>query len=82
MGSGAFLVAACRYLADRLVEAWQAEGRADALAAQQHQQAHRIGADAEAELVLLTPGAGSPSTACTASTSTRSPSRWRSCRCG
>jgi hypothetical protein len=26
MGSGAFLVAACRYLADRLVEAWQAEG--------------------------------------------------------
>jgi hypothetical protein len=25
MGSGAFLVAACRYLADRLVEAWQAE---------------------------------------------------------
>jgi Eco57I restriction-modification methylase/MmeI, target recognition domain len=26
MGSGAFLVAACRYLADRLVEAWSAEG--------------------------------------------------------
>jgi hypothetical protein len=25
MGSGAFLVAACRYLADRLVEAWQIE---------------------------------------------------------
>jgi hypothetical protein len=25
MGSGAFLVAACRYLADRLVEAWEAE---------------------------------------------------------
>jgi hypothetical protein len=25
MGSGAFLVAACRYLADRLVEAWDAE---------------------------------------------------------
>lgn len=25
MGSGAFLVAACRYLADRLVEAWSAE---------------------------------------------------------
>jgi hypothetical protein len=53
MGSGAFLVAACRYLADRLVEAWRAEGRADALAARQHQQAGRIGADAEAEQVLL-----------------------------
>lgn len=26
MGSGAFLVAACRYLADRLLEAWSAEG--------------------------------------------------------
>ena len=53
MGSGAFLVAACRYLADRLVEAWRAEGREDALAARQPQQAHRIGADAEAEQVLL-----------------------------
>ena len=53
MGSGAFLVAACRYLADRLVEAWQAEGRADALAADQHQQAYRVGADAEADQVLL-----------------------------
>ncbi|HTE69364.1 MAG TPA: restriction endonuclease, partial [Actinomycetes bacterium] len=29
MGSGAFLVAACRYLADRLVEAWQAEAATD-----------------------------------------------------
>jgi hypothetical protein len=53
MGSGAFLVAACRYLADRLVEAWRAEGREDALAARHHQEAHRIGADAEAEQVLL-----------------------------
>ena len=26
MGSGAFLVAACRYLADRVVEAWELEG--------------------------------------------------------
>lgn len=26
MGSGAFLVAACRYLADRLIEAWQRDG--------------------------------------------------------
>jgi len=53
MGSGAFLVAACRYLADRLVEAWRAEGRDDALAARRHQRAHRIGADAEAEQVQL-----------------------------
>jgi hypothetical protein len=53
MGSGAFLVAACRYLADRLVEAWQAEGRADALASKQHREGHRLGADAEAEHVLL-----------------------------
>jgi len=30
MGSGAFLVAACRWLADRLVEAWHAEGDRDA----------------------------------------------------
>jgi hypothetical protein len=53
MGSGAFLVAACRYLADRLVEAWRAEGRVDALAAQLHQDKYRAGADAEAEQVLL-----------------------------
>ncbi|MFJ9916879.1 Eco57I restriction-modification methylase domain-containing protein [Actinacidiphila glaucinigra] len=31
MGSAAFLVAACRYLADRLIEAWESEGRADAM---------------------------------------------------
>lgn len=30
MGSGAFLVEACRYLADRVVEAWTREGRLDA----------------------------------------------------
>jgi hypothetical protein len=30
MGSGAFLVAACRFLADRLVEAWSREGHAGA----------------------------------------------------
>jgi hypothetical protein len=53
MGSGAFLVAACRYLADRMVEAWQAEGRADALAARLHQDAYRAGADAEAGQVLF-----------------------------
>jgi hypothetical protein len=53
MGSGAFLVAACRYLADKLVEAWQAEGRADALASKQHREGYRIGADAEAEQIQL-----------------------------
>jgi hypothetical protein len=31
MGSGAFLVAACRYLAGKLIEAWSAEGNVDAL---------------------------------------------------
>ena len=32
MGSGAFLVAACRYLADKLIEAWSAAGNVDAQA--------------------------------------------------
>ena len=31
VGSGAILVAACRYLADRLIEAWRVEGRPDAV---------------------------------------------------
>jgi hypothetical protein len=53
MGSGAFLVAACRYLADKLVEAWQAEGRADAVAAALHLDAGQTGADAETEGILL-----------------------------
>jgi len=33
MGSGAFLVAACRYLASKLIEAWSLEGNVDALRA-------------------------------------------------
>ncbi len=33
MGSGAFLVSACRYLADRLVEAWERDGYPDRIAA-------------------------------------------------
>jgi hypothetical protein len=53
MGSGAFLVAACRYLADRLVEAWQAEGRPEALLAARHAVAGRLTADAEVEQVAL-----------------------------
>ncbi|MGW3661288.1 Eco57I restriction-modification methylase domain-containing protein [Streptomyces sp. NPDC005151] len=31
MGSAAFLVAACRYLGDRLIEAWENKGRTDAM---------------------------------------------------
>ncbi|MGH3279079.1 MAG: Eco57I restriction-modification methylase domain-containing protein [Trebonia sp.] len=53
MGSGAFLVAACRYLADHLVEAWLAEGDAEALAMDLHRTAGRVGADAEADQLLL-----------------------------
>jgi hypothetical protein len=53
MGSGAFLVAACRYLADRLIEAWVAEGDAEALAIDLHRTAGRAGADAEADQLLL-----------------------------
>nr|MBA2319084.1 hypothetical protein [Euzebyales bacterium] len=53
MGSGAFLVAACRYLADRLVEAWQEEGREDALRAVRARAGRPLAADAEAEQVLL-----------------------------
>ena len=56
MGSGAFLVAACRYLADRLVEAWRAEGRADALRAAEATAGRgggRLDADAEVEQVVL-----------------------------
>ena len=53
MGSGAFLVAACRYLADRLVEAWEVEGRPAALLAARHRTAQRLSADAEVEQVAL-----------------------------
>jgi Eco57I restriction-modification methylase len=53
MGSGAFLVAACRYLADHLIEAWLDEGDAEALAMDLHRTAGRVGADAEADQLLL-----------------------------
>ncbi|MFG2119704.1 Eco57I restriction-modification methylase domain-containing protein [Streptomyces sp. NPDC048710] len=53
MGSGAFLTAACRYLADRLVEAWQAEGRRDALEAVRRRAGHKLSSDAEIEQVLV-----------------------------
>jgi hypothetical protein len=55
MGSAAFLVAACRYLADRLVEAWQEEGRDDALrfAAAMAGDRSRVDADTDVEQVVL-----------------------------
>ncbi|MGI8677384.1 MAG: Eco57I restriction-modification methylase domain-containing protein [Jatrophihabitans sp.] len=53
MGSGAFLVAACRYLADRLVEAWVAEGRQDAMLAERRRVRGTSPGDAEVEQVLL-----------------------------
>lgn len=53
MGSGAFLVAACRYLADKVVRAWELEGDREALLAAQHRVGQRIASDAEADEVLL-----------------------------
>jgi hypothetical protein len=40
MGSGAFLVETCRFLADRLVEAWTREGQLDTVAAQHPDVVH------------------------------------------
>lgn len=51
MGSGAFLVAACRYLADRMLEARSAEGEEQAL--REIQRATTGFADAEVPSVLL-----------------------------
>jgi hypothetical protein len=51
MGSGAFLVAACRFLADRLVEAWVDEGDAEAGRALAERTTQT--ADAEVSGVLL-----------------------------
>ena len=51
MGSGAFLVAACRFLADRLVEAWDLEGDTEASRALAQRTVDT--ADAEVEGVLL-----------------------------
>jgi hypothetical protein len=53
MGSGAFLVAACRYLADRLIEAKLAEGDAETVRMSMHRTAGQLGADAEADELLL-----------------------------
>lgn len=51
MGSGAFLVATCRFLADRLVEAWHGEGDLDAT--RSLEQRVDATADAEVDEVLL-----------------------------
>ena len=53
MGSGAFLVAACRYLADRLIDAWIDHGDHEALAVDLHRAARGVGADAEASELQL-----------------------------
>jgi len=53
MGSGAFLVAACRYLADRLIEAWQEEGKPEAILSARHARQRTLSADAEVEAVSL-----------------------------
>jgi hypothetical protein len=54
MGSAAFLVAACRYLADRLIEAWEAEGRADAMAYRAGRAVDAVtAADAEQDPVVV-----------------------------
>jgi len=51
MGSGAFLVAACRWLADKLVQAWDDEGDADAIQARGEKAIDT--ADAEVSRVVL-----------------------------
>ncbi|NEC66097.1 type IIL restriction-modification enzyme MmeI [Streptomyces sp. SID9727] len=54
MGSAAFLVAACRYLGDRLIEAWESEGRADAMAYRAGRAVDAVtAADAEQEKVVV-----------------------------
>ena len=85
MGSGAFLVAACRYLAARLLEAWAAleddvewtafgRPRADAPDEPPCPPSSRNASCSRT--------ASSPSAAFTASTRTRWRSRWQSSRCG
>jgi methylase of polypeptide subunit release factors len=51
MGSGAFLVAACRYMADKVVEAWATEG--NPLAAQRVAETEALQYDAEADPVVI-----------------------------
>ncbi|MGW0419152.1 Eco57I restriction-modification methylase domain-containing protein [Streptomyces sp. NPDC003015] len=54
MGSAAFLVAACRYLGDRLIEAWAREERADAVAYRAGRAVDTVtAADAESDPVVI-----------------------------
>jgi hypothetical protein len=54
MGSAAFLVAACRYLADRLIEAWENEGRTDAMVYRAGRAVEAVtAADAEQDPVVV-----------------------------
>ncbi|WP_316745066.1 Eco57I restriction-modification methylase domain-containing protein [Streptomyces sp. MK7] len=54
MGSAAFLVAACRYLGDRLIEAWENEGRADAMVYRAGRAVEAVtAADAEQDPVVI-----------------------------
>lgn len=54
MGSAAFLVAACRYLGDRLIEAWENEGRTDAMAYRAGRVVDAVtAADAEQDRVVV-----------------------------
>ncbi|OJF10752.1 hypothetical protein BG844_30280 [Couchioplanes caeruleus subsp. caeruleus] len=52
MGSGAFLVASCRYLADRLVDAWVEEGKQEALIAERKRTAPST-SDTEVDQIAL-----------------------------
>ncbi|MDH6228158.1 DNA methyltransferase [Streptomyces sp. MJP52] len=54
VGSGAFLVAACRYLADRLIEAWENEGNTDAMTYRAGRAVDAVtAADAEQDPVVV-----------------------------
>ncbi|MFJ7259068.1 Eco57I restriction-modification methylase domain-containing protein [Streptomyces globosus] len=54
MGSAAFLVAACRYLGDRLIEAWAREDRADAIAFRAGRTVDTVtAADAESDPLVI-----------------------------
>nr|WP_271208611.1 DNA methyltransferase [Streptomyces poonensis] len=54
MGSAAFLVAACRYLGDRLIEAWENEGRVDAMVYRAGRAVDAVtAADAEQDPVVV-----------------------------
>jgi hypothetical protein len=55
MGSGAFLVQACRYLADRLVEAWDAAERSGPTGVRITPEGERSGGDPGERLIPLDP---------------------------